>query len=147
MRYRLTYGLLYYKKMNHRATYMYMTKNLFLLICVFGCRLTYGLLYYKKMNHMLTYEPLLYRIKPRWTIDPPFFILYVYVMNLFQLIWFFEICIFGCKKKRWVYEPLLYRIKGRWTIDPPFSLINIWWWIYFCSCVYKWEVGLWAIIL
>ena len=108
--------------------YVYVMEYLMIfIICIFGCK-----------KKRWVYEPLLYRIKGRWTIDPPFFILYVYVMNLFQLIWFFEICIFGCKKKRWVYEPLLYRIKGRWTIDPPFSLINIWWWIYFCSNEFWW---------
>jgi len=76
MRYRLTYGLLYYKKMNHRAT----TKNLFLLMCVFGCRLTYGLLYYKKMNHRATY---------------------IHMINLWFLICVWRTCPFLVVKRKW----------------------------------------------
>ena len=61
------------------------------------------------------------------------------MMNLFLLIWFFDIYIFGCKRKGWRMSLYLYRIKGRWTIGQPFNLINIWWWIYFWSHVYVWN--------
>ena len=89
------------------------------------------------------YEPLLYRIKGRWQpprgwqssledeapIDPPFFILYVYVMKLF-----FSHRYINRGGSMGYY---LIRVKGKWTIDPPFNLTNIWWWMYFRADIYK----------
>jgi len=63
MRYRLTYGLLYYKnntKMNHRATFQSIhINNAHMSFRFYLKRLTYGLLYYKnntKMNHGATFH-------------------------------------------------------------------------------------------